>query len=92
MNESDAIDTEAPRTLPLVMAEPRGRAQAAAAPRRPLAGGAHGATPSSSGLPAFRARQVSTHYFDRLVDDPAEMTDLPADQRDELVVGVPADR
>ena len=28
---------------------------------------------------------MSTHYFDRLVDDPAAMTDLPADQRDELV-------
>ncbi len=30
-----------------------------------------------AGLPAFRARQVSHHYFARLVDDPAAMTDLP---------------
>lgn len=37
------------------------------------------------GLPAFRARQLSTHYFERLVDDPAAMTDLPASGRDELV-------
>jgi 23S rRNA (adenine2503-C2)-methyltransferase len=37
------------------------------------------------GLPAFRARQLSTHYFERLVDDPAAMTDLPASGRAELV-------
>ena len=37
------------------------------------------------GLPGFRARQLSTHYFGRLVDDPAEMTDLPAASRDKLV-------
>ena len=30
-----------------------------------------------AGLPAFRARQVSRHYFARLVDDPDDMTDLP---------------
>src|SRR6476659_7619125 len=37
------------------------------------------------GLPAFRARQLSTHYFERLVDDPEQMTDLPKAQRGELV-------
>jgi 23S rRNA (adenine2503-C2)-methyltransferase len=37
------------------------------------------------GLPAFRARQLATHYFERLVDDPATMTDLPASGRAELV-------
>ena len=37
------------------------------------------------GLPAFRAAQLSVHYFDRLVTDPAQMTDLPATQRAELV-------
>ncbi|MDN6351577.1 MAG: 23S rRNA (adenine(2503)-C(2))-methyltransferase RlmN, partial [Yaniella sp.] len=36
------------------------------------------------GLPAFRARQLSTHYFSHYTTDPAEMTDLPADKRDEL--------
>lgn len=30
------------------------------------------------GEPAFRARQLSTHYFGRLVRDPQAMTDLPA--------------
>ncbi|WP_019634849.1 23S rRNA (adenine(2503)-C(2))-methyltransferase RlmN [Actinomadura atramentaria] len=33
----------------------------------------------------FRADQLSRHYFARLVDDPAEMTDLPAAARDRLV-------
>ncbi len=33
------------------------------------------------GLPAYRARQLSQHYFARLTDDPAEMTDLPAATR-----------
>ncbi|WP_212816386.1 23S rRNA (adenine(2503)-C(2))-methyltransferase RlmN [Polymorphospora rubra] len=36
------------------------------------------------GEPAFRARQMSTHYFGRLVRDPARMTDLPAAARDRL--------
>ncbi|MCW2913507.1 MAG: radical enzyme Cfr family [Actinomycetia bacterium] len=33
----------------------------------------------------FRADQLSRHYFSRLVDDPAEMTDLPEALRDRLV-------
>lgn len=37
------------------------------------------------GQPAFRANQLSTHYFERLVDDPEEMTDLPKAVRDDLV-------
>lgn len=36
------------------------------------------------GLPAFRARQLSTHYFSHYTTDPDDMTDLPADKRDEL--------
>src|SRR5690606_12274659 len=32
----------------------------------------------------FRADQLSRHYFARLTDDPAAMTDLPADSRDRL--------
>jgi 23S rRNA (adenine2503-C2)-methyltransferase len=35
--------------------------------------------------PAFRARQLSMHYFRRLVDDPAAMSDLPPDRRERLV-------
>jgi 23S rRNA (adenine2503-C2)-methyltransferase len=33
----------------------------------------------------FRARQLSVHYFERLVDDPAAMTDLPAAARRRLI-------
>jgi 23S rRNA (adenine2503-C2)-methyltransferase len=36
------------------------------------------------GGPAFRADQLARHYFARLTDDPADMTDLPAASRDEL--------
>lgn len=40
------------------------------------------------GLPGFRAKQLSTHYFTHYTADPAQMTDLPAAQRDELVAGL----
>ena len=43
---------------------------------------------TSMGLPGFRAKQLSTHYFSRLVDDPSQMTDLPATDRVELVEGL----
>ncbi len=73
-----------PKSLPLVFDEPRGRkkpprhlADLSAAERKELV--------SSLGLPAFRARQLSTHYFSRLVDDPAQMTDLPAADREAMV-------
>ncbi|KRF17879.1 23S rRNA (adenine(2503)-C2)-methyltransferase [Nocardioides sp. Soil797] len=76
--------TEPIKTLPLVFDEPRGRkkppphlADYDEAGRKKLL--------TDAGLPGFRAKQLSTHYFARLVDDPAEMTDLPAAQRDELV-------
>ncbi len=36
------------------------------------------------GQPAYRADQLSRHYFGRLSDSPADMTDLPADLRDTL--------
>src|SRR5688572_24374430 len=73
--------------LPLVMSAPRGRAK----PPRHLADldePGRKALLEEMGLPGFRAKQLSTHYFGRLVDDPAEMTDLPAGQRDELVQGL----
>ena len=38
-----------------------------------------------AGLPAFRADQLSRHYFTRFTRDAADMTDLPADGRDRLV-------
>src|SRR6476659_9639270 len=37
------------------------------------------------GHPAYRAGQLSTHYFERLVDRPEDMTDLPKSVRDDLV-------
>src|SRR6185437_14485279 len=37
------------------------------------------------GQPQFRADQLSRHYFGRLTEDPAQMTDLPAASRAELV-------
>src|SRR5690606_35857771 len=40
------------------------------------------------GLPGFRAKQLSTHYFTHYTSDPAHMTDLPAAQREELVAGM----
>jgi 23S rRNA (adenine2503-C2)-methyltransferase len=82
MTPSESVDTGS-RSLPLVMAEPRGRAK----PPRHLADLSleeRRAYAVELGLPAFRARQVSTHYFDRLVDDPEAMTDLPAAQRDQI--------
>jgi len=40
------------------------------------------------GQPQFRANQLSTHYFSRLVDDPDQMTDVPAAARAELVAAL----
>ena len=37
------------------------------------------------GLPAFRAKQISTHYFTHYTSNPADMSDLPANGREELV-------
>jgi 23S rRNA (adenine2503-C2)-methyltransferase len=37
------------------------------------------------GLPGFRAKQLSTHYFTHYTSAASEMTDLPATGRDELV-------
>jgi 23S rRNA (adenine2503-C2)-methyltransferase len=40
------------------------------------------------GIPGFRAKQLSTHYFNHYTSDPAEMTDLPAAGREELVASL----
>jgi 23S rRNA (adenine2503-C2)-methyltransferase len=74
--------------LQLGTAEPNGRARRRAAlPPRHLADldltGRRRAV-AELGSPAFRANQVSTHYFGRLVRDPAAMTDIPASERDRL--------
>ena len=66
------------RPCPSSSTSPRGRKK----PPRHLADldarRAQGRCSTELGLPGFRAKQLSTHYFARLVDDPAEMTDLPA--------------
>ena len=36
------------------------------------------------GLPKFRAKQLSVHYFEHRTTSPDEMTDLPKDRREEL--------
>ena len=36
------------------------------------------------GLPGFRAKQLSTHYFTHHTDDPGQMSDLPKAARDFL--------
>jgi len=81
---SEPAEPTAPRALPLVFTEPRGRKK----PPRHLADLAPDERKAhlvELGLPGFRAKQLATHYFARLVDDPAAMTDLPAAQREELV-------
>ena len=40
------------------------------------------------GMPGFRATQLEKHYFTHFTHDPAHMTDLPADGRDEFVHGM----
>lgn len=71
-------------TLPLVFDAPRGRKK----PPRHLADLApheRAGLADELGVPAFRAKQLAAHYFARLVDDPEQMTDLPAAQRGQLV-------
>src|SRR5215204_4193650 len=85
--ELKLTESTAPKPLPLVFAEPRGRKK----PPQHLANLAPDERKErlvELGLPGFRAKQLSTHYFARLVDDPAAMTDLPALQREELVAAL----
>lgn len=37
------------------------------------------------GLPGFRAKQLSTHYFVHYTDDPNEMSDLPKESKEAIV-------
>ncbi len=75
------------KTLPLVFEAPRGRGKPPAH-LADLSLAERKARLEELGLPGFRATQLSNHYFARLTDDPAEMTDLPAAQREELVAGL----
>ncbi|WP_447646734.1 23S rRNA (adenine(2503)-C(2))-methyltransferase RlmN [Nocardioides zeae] len=87
MSENTPTPEPQRTSLPLVMEAPRGRAK----PPRHLADldeAGRKALLEESGLPGFRAKQLSNHYFARLTSDPAEMTDLPAAQRDELAAAL----
>jgi hypothetical protein len=60
--------SDQPKSLPLVFNEPRGRKK----PPRHLADldePGRKALLEEMGLPGFRAKQLSMHYFGRLVDD-----------------------
>ncbi|GAA4129155.1 23S rRNA (adenine(2503)-C(2))-methyltransferase RlmN [Nocardioides fonticola] len=76
--------SDAPKSLPLVFEPPKGRAKPPAH-LADLDPAGRKALLEENGLPGFRAKQLSTHYFARLVDDPEQMTDLPAGQRADLV-------
>ena len=79
-------DLENPRTPKpgeLTFTAPKGRGK----PRRHLAdmtGAERREAVSALGLPAFRADQISRHYFARLSDDASAWTDIPAALRDDL--------
>lgn len=70
------------KSLPLVFDAPR----RAMPPRHfaDLDDDARAAAVADLGLPAFRGKQLANQYFNRLIADPAEMTDLPAGVRDQL--------
>ena len=70
-------------TLPLVLDAP---ARARKPPRHlaDLAPAERRAVAVELGEPAYRAGQLSAHYFGRLTADPAAMTDLPAASRERL--------
>ncbi len=75
--------SDAPASLPLVFDSPR-----RGKPPRHLADldpAGRRAAVEELGLPGYRSRQLANHYFARLVDDPAQMTDLAADVRERLV-------
>jgi 23S rRNA (adenine2503-C2)-methyltransferase len=71
-------------SLPIVQLEAAAAGRRAAMPPRHLADldvAGREAALVALGEPKFRARQLSTHYFGRLVRDPDAMTDLPAASR-----------
>jgi 23S rRNA (adenine2503-C2)-methyltransferase len=74
------------QTLPLVFDAPRRRV-----PPQHLADldpAARRAAVEQLGERPFRAGQLSRHYFTRLTDEPASMTDLPATVRSQLVTAL----
>jgi len=74
-------------TLPVIQAAPAQFRRRAGLPPRHLADldlPGRRAAVAALGEKEYRAGQLSTHYFDRLVRDPAAMTDIPAATRDRL--------
>ncbi|MEV4200904.1 23S rRNA (adenine(2503)-C(2))-methyltransferase RlmN [Micromonospora globbae] len=74
-------------SLPLIPVASDAPARRAAMPPQHLADldlAGRQALVAELGEPAFRAKQISTHYFGRLVRDPQLMTDLPAATRERL--------
>jgi 23S rRNA (adenine2503-C2)-methyltransferase len=77
---------EAIELLPIGLQAQQGRGRRARPPRHlaDLDPAGRRAAVVELGEPGFRADQLSRHYFARLTDDPADMTDLPAGVRDSL--------
>ena len=93
MTNSHSAPTALPMPTVPPAAPPRPGQLTLAAPRRAkpprhladLAPHERAEVVAALGEKPFRARQLSVHYFDRLVDDPAAMTDLPRAVRERLV-------
>jgi 23S rRNA (adenine2503-C2)-methyltransferase len=87
------VATDVPTDLPVPTVRPAPGALTFSAPRRAkpprhladLTPAERREAVQSLGQPAFRASQLSRHYFAHYTSDPDAMTDLPADSRDELV-------
>ena len=100
MTASDPITPATPVTSPRPPRRPTPGQLTFAAPRRgkpprhlaDLDPAERKAAVEALGQKGFRAKQLSTHYFERLVEAPEEMTDLPKAIRDELVAGAAAAR
>ena len=95
---SDVEPTKAPTTAPVAMptpssARPKRGELTLAAPRggKPpqhladLDPAERKTAVEALGHKGFRAKQLSTHYFERLVESPQEMSDLPKAIREDLV-------
>ena len=96
MTASDPITPATPVSLPAPTRRPTPGQLTFAAPRRgkppqhlaDLDPAERKAAVEALGQKGFRAKQLSTHYFERLVEAPEDMTDLPKAIRDELVAGL----
>jgi 23S rRNA (adenine2503-C2)-methyltransferase len=96
MTASDPTTPAAPVSLPAPTRRPTPGQLTFAAPRRgkppqhlaDLDPAERKAAVEALGQKGFRAKQLSTHYFERLVEAPEDMTDLPKAIRDQLVAGL----